>query len=107
MKIQIFNDVYNISNRIKNIDRDYYVVYNTSKQKFEIHNSSQIGTSYCLTLPYNELDERALKYVLKSSTNNIDEILEKIENNNNSIESANKTSAFSNIVDSLEQNMEK
>ena len=107
MKIKIFNDVYNISKRIKNIDRNYYIVYNTSKQKFEIHNSSQVGMSYCLTLPYNELDERTLKLVLKSSTNNIDEILEKIENNNNLIESANKTSAFSSIVDSLEQNMEK
>lgn len=82
MKIKISGDVYDISKRIKNIDRDYYVVYDTSKQKFEIHNSSQIDSSYCLTLPYDELDERALKHVLKTQSANIDEILKEIENDN-------------------------
>ena len=106
MNIKICGDVYNISKRIKDIDRDYCVVYNTSKQVFEIHNSNQIGSSYCLTLPYHELDERCLKYVLKTQSVNIDEILEQIENDNNLRESAIKTSAFSQIADSIE-NMEK
>lgn len=106
MKIKICGDVYNISKRIKEIDKDYYVMYDTSKQVFEIHNSNQIGSSYCLTLPYTELDERALKYVLKTQSVNIDEILEQIENDNNQRESAIKTSAFSQIADSIER-MEK
>ena len=104
--IHIENDVYNLTNRIKNIDRDYYVVYNTSKSKFEIHNYSQIGSSYCLTLPYSQLDERALKYVRKTRSANIDMILDEIENDNNLRESANQSSAFSNIVNEIE-NMEK
>ena len=99
-------DVYNISKRIKDIDRDYYIVYDTSKQKFEVHNSSQICSSYCLTLSYDELDERTLKYVLKTQSANIDEILSSIENDNNLRESAIKSSAFSEVLDSIE-NMEK
>ena len=106
MKIKICDDVYDISKRIKKIDRDYYVVYDTSKSKFEVHNSSQIGSSYCLTLPFNELDERVLKYVRKTQSANIDEILNDIENDNDIRESAIKTSAFSNIADSIES-MEK
>ncbi len=106
MKIKICGDVYNISKRIKEIDGDYYVMYDTSKQVFEIHNSNQIGSSFCLTLPYRELDERALKHVLKTQSVNIDEILEQIENDNNHRESAIKTSAFSQIADSIER-MEK
>lgn len=102
MKIKICEDVFNISKRIKDIDRDYYVVYNTSKQVFEIHNSSQKGSSYCLTLPYDELDERALKYVLKTQSANIDEILYNLETENNLRESANKSSAFSQIYSVLE-----
>ena len=47
MKIKLIYDVYNISKRIKEIDKDYYIVYDTSKNKFEVHNSSQIGGSYC------------------------------------------------------------
>lgn len=97
MKIRIFSDVYNISKRVKDIDKNYYVVYDTSKQKFEIHNSKQIGSSYCLTIEKNQLDERVLKLVLKSKSANIDEILEQIENDNKNLESANKSSAFSNV----------
>lgn len=106
MKLKIFHDVFNISKRIKKIDKDYYVVYDTSKQKFEIHNSSQTGSSYCLTLPFNELDERSLNYVHQTSSANIDRILEKIENDNNIRESAIKTSAFSNACEIIEQNTE-
>ena len=104
MKIKILHDVYNISKRVKEIDRYYYMVYDTSKQKFEVHNSKQVGSSYCLTLPYDELDERSLKYVRKTQSANIDEILEQIENDNKLLESANKSSAFSSIYNSIEQN---
>jgi len=102
MKIKITHDVYDIAKRIKNIDKNYYIVFETSRGKFEVHNSSQIGSSYCLTLPNTCLDERALKHVRKTQSANIDEILEKIENDNNLRESANKSSAFSTIIDSLE-----
>ena len=103
MKIKILCDVFNISKRIKDIDKNYYVVYNTSKQKFEIHNSKQYGTSYCLTIPFNKLDERTLKYVRRTQSANIDEILDQIENDNKKIESANLNSAFSKTLDCLEQ----
>ena len=106
MKVKILKDVYNISNRIKRIDRNYYVLFNTSTERYEIHNSSQIGSSYCLTIPFNELDERTLNYVYQTSSDNIDNILEKIENDNNIRESAIKTSAFSNACEMIEQNME-
>ena len=102
MIIKITQDVYDISKRIKYIDRNYYIVFNTSKQKFEIHNSNQIGSSYCLTLPFSELDERVLQYVRKTQSVNIDEILQNLENDNNIRESANQTSAFSSIIDSIE-----
>ena len=107
MKIQIEQDVYNISKRIKNIERNYYIVYDTSKQKFEVHNSAQMGSSYCLTLPHTQLDVRTLKYVRETLSTNIYEILEKIENDNKILESANETSAFSDIAENLEQNLEK
>ncbi len=106
MKIKILFDVYNISKRVKSIDRSYYVVYDTSKKHFEIHSSSQLGSSYCLTLPYIQLDERSLKYVRKTKSNNIEEILEQLENDNKQLESANKSSAFSNMLDTFE-NLEK
>lgn len=106
MKVQIMHDVYDISKRVKNIEMNYYVVYDTFKQKFEIHNSNQIGSSYCLTLPFDRLDERTLKYIRSTQSKNIDEILMKIENDNNTRESAIKSSAFSDIAENLEQELE-
>lgn len=101
MKIKLKHDVFNISKRIKEIDKDYYVVYNTQSLKFEIHNNSQIGSSYCLTLPFNELDERAIWYVCQTKSENIDKILEKIDSENSIKESAEKTSTLSNVYDLL------
>lgn len=105
MKIKIYYDVYNISKRVKDIDKNYYVVYNTSKNKFEIHHTKQFGTSYCLTVPFSQLDERTLKYVRQTQSTNIDEILDRIENDNKTRESANINSAFSKTLDCLEQDL--
>lgn len=105
MKIKVLHDVYNISKRVKSIDRDYYVVYDTSKQQFEIHNLSQVGSTYCLTIPHKQLDERVLKLVRKTQSANIDEILEQLENDNKHLESANESSAFSKMFETFEQNL--
>ena len=101
MKEKVCFDVYNIAKRIKYIADGYYLMFDTDKQTFEVHNSNQIGSSYCLTLPYNELDERCLRYVLKTQSNNIDEIIEKIEQENRLRESAITTSTFSKALDTL------
>ena len=103
MKIKIFFDVYNISKRLKKIDRDYFIVYDTSKNNFEIHNSSQIGSSYCLTLPYSCLDERCLNYVYQTKSENIERILQTIDNENKIKESAEKTSALSNAYELISE----
>ena len=101
MKIKIYSDVYNISKRIKDIEKNYYIVYNTITKKFEIHNSAQKDTSYCLTLPYLELDERTLNYVNKTKSENIEKILEEIEKNNKQRESAEKSNTLSCVYDSF------
>ena len=102
MKIKIESDVYNISKRVKNMDKDYYVVYNTSSSKFEIHNSSQIGGTYCLTLPYKELDERTLDFINQTKSENIEKIISKIEKENKLRESAEKSSTFSNVYENIQ-----
>lgn len=101
MKIKLCSDVYNIAKRIKKIDKDYYIVYNTSTHKFEVHNSSQLGGTYCLTIPYQFLDERTLKYVQKTSSVNLDYVLNEIESNNNLLKSTEKSSAFNNVCELL------
>ncbi len=105
MLIEITSDVYDIANRIKYIDRNYYIVYNTERNNFEIHCHGQTDGSYCLTLPYNSLDERSLNYVYKTESKNIDKILEEIKNDNAILESAEYDSTLSNLADNLNEEL--
>lgn len=104
MKIKIINDVYNISNRIKEIDRDYYIVFNTSKNNFEIHNSRQKSNSYCLTLPNSKLDAHTLLFVQKTKVKNIDEVLKNIDIENKLKENEDKRNTTKELTNIIEEN---
>ena len=103
MKIEIENDVYDIANRIKEIDRDYRIYFNTSKNQFELHNLSQPENTFCLSLPYPFLDERTLKLARETNSANIKIILNKIDNDNKIKQNADKTSVLNIFNDQLEQ----
>lgn len=78
----IEGDTFFINERLKEIDRDYYVVFNLEKQKYEVHVHGQAGNSYVFTLPFDSLDERALLFAQKTRIENMDKILEEIERDN-------------------------
>lgn len=85
MKIKIDSDVHDIVDRIKDIDEGYYIVFDTTKNKYELHNYNQLD-SYCLTIPYDNIYSRILSLVMLSSVSNMDNIMEEIDNNNTDIE---------------------
>ncbi len=85
MKIKIDSDVFDIVKRVKEIDDGYYIVFDVSKNKFELHNSKQQST-YCLTCPFGNLDKRLIDFIHETNCGNIDNILEEIDNNNRNIE---------------------
>jgi hypothetical protein len=82
MKIKIEDDVFEIVNRIKEIDEGYFVVFDTRKNVYEIHNSQQENT-FCLTVPYGCLDSRVLELVMVTNIKHYDNIIDEIDNNNN------------------------
>ena len=86
MKIKVFSDNFFITSRLKEIDRSYFILYDTNSQKFEVHSSEQFGNSYCLTLPFDVLDERAVDHVLKTRVQNKDEILKELDRQNDLLE---------------------
>lgn len=66
MKILINNNVFDVLNRIKQINKNFYVVFNTVSKKFELHSYEYGRNSYVLTFPYDSLDVRSVNYVLKT-----------------------------------------
>lgn len=82
MLIKITGDLYHIDQRLKEIDKGYYIMFNTQKNSYEIHSSTQKNNSYCLTLPYSKLDARAVTYVKSTRREYMDNVLNEIEKNN-------------------------
>lgn len=81
MRIKIESDVFNIINRIKEIDENYYIVYNTNSKKFEVHNSGNVN-SYCLTIPYKNLDVRTIELIHKTAIRNYDKVIKQMDEEN-------------------------
>jgi len=82
MRVLIQNDLYDIAGQLKLIDPDYKVFYNTIRKVFEIHNTAQRGNSYCLTVPFDTLDNRTIKLVHKTRSENAEKLMEEIEQHN-------------------------
>ena len=81
MQKQIKNNAFNIPDRIKQIDKSFYIVFNTLKNCYEVHSSKQ-KNSFCFNVPFKELDVRTLLHAKKTSVKNLTGILQEIENFN-------------------------
>ena len=96
MLYQIRNDLFDISNRIKQIDNNYYIVFNTTRKKFEVHYKRNKNT-YELTIPFDELDARTVEFVRKTRMQNKQKILEEIKKSNALLEAKKQKEIKENI----------
>ena len=101
MLYEILNDVFFISDRIKEIDENYKIYFNSEKNKFEIHNIGQIGDSYCLAVPFQYLDLGAIDLVKKTLSINGEKLLEEIDLNNKKISEINEKIIYNKAKDQL------
>lgn len=90
MLISINTDTYFISERVKEIDKNYFLVFNTKSKKYEVHNKGQADNTFCVGLPFMAIDERVIDLVQKTRVENINKLIEEIEKNNEKIEKQNK-----------------
>ncbi|MFL0197390.1 hypothetical protein ACJDU8_17745 [Clostridium sp. WILCCON 0269] len=76
----------NIPQRLRQIDKGYFLVRNHCTKQFEVHHSEEIGNTFCLSIPFNELDERTLQRVRETRIEYIRNIIAEIDNKNEKIE---------------------
>jgi len=62
----IFTSTLSIPERLRELDPNFFLVFNTKTQKYEVHNLAHKGNSYGITVYYDELDYRTL-YVTRAS----------------------------------------
>ncbi len=89
MLIELKHDALFVSERLKEIDESYYLVFNTIKGKYEVHSNAQNGCPYCLTWPNQGLDERLVELTKKTRRENLNELLKEIDKENEKIEKQN------------------
>lgn len=75
----IETNVYDIPQRLREIDPGYFIVYNHADREFEVHHKEQIGNTFCLSIPYPELDCRTLYRVRETNIARAKIIMAQIE----------------------------
>lgn len=70
-----------VCRRLATIDDGYFVFLNYRTGKFEVHNRKDNPT-LCLVLPYDRLDERAVRHVRYTRAERAREIVERMERDN-------------------------
>lgn len=78
--ILVENHVTDIPERLKEIDPDFFVMFNPKTQKYEIHKRVLHGITLELNLPFDELDSRAIDYLL--NTRDVAKVHKEIEEHN-------------------------
>lgn len=83
-QLEIKSDALGIIKRLKEWNKQYSVYYNLKKNKYELYltETNLKPKRYCLTFPYNQIDERMIDYTLKSEIQNRRAVLEEIEKHN-------------------------
>ena len=86
MKIPIKTNVYFIPERLRDIDSNYFVVFNTDRGKFEVHYKGQPGGTYCFTVPYEELDSRTIELLHQTRVEHSEKIISDMDRYNEQLE---------------------
>ncbi|MDE7394534.1 MAG: hypothetical protein K2M95_00220 [Clostridiales bacterium] len=80
--IRIENDLFGIANRLRSIDEGYFVVFNTKRGSFEVHNDRQRGSTFSLSIPYPSLDVRTVHLVQRTRAENAKRLFAEMEEAN-------------------------
>lgn len=97
----IENDLFDISNRIKSIDRDYVIYRNMLNKKFELHNT-RYSPGLQVVLPFDELDMRTIDYTVNTRVENIKKAAEEMEKENQRLEKENYAKMQNEILERVE-----
>lgn len=96
MLLPITNDVLDIAWRIKDIEPSYYIMYDTDIKKFLLFSKNGLE----LKLPYNQLDERSIRYARDTRIDNLDILIKEIDKFNDNLESE-KTKEMHNTAEEM------
>ena len=84
---RIEGDVCDISRRIREVEPEYFIVYNRRLGRYELHDGL-CGVTFACVLPFDELDARSLRYARRMRVERINRLLEELDRENGMTERA-------------------
>ena len=93
----VYKDVFFIYRRIKEIDRNYCLMFNLKNKCFEIHNFNQRGTSFVMTA--EPLDSRLISKLVETRVENVNKLIQKLDGENERIKMQGKKTAINSAND--------
>ena len=97
-------DVFGIGDRLREIDADYFVVYNSALRRFEVHHRRQRDT-LALVVPYTSLDARTVALTLRTRRENLDRLLKEMDIANQRLEESADKKTLDNARGRLEDEL--
>ncbi|MBO5772489.1 MAG: hypothetical protein J6R37_01645 [Clostridia bacterium] len=85
MKMAVTCDLFDIGWALKQIDEDYFLVFDTKTCKYEVHNKRQKPT-LCFVVPYDCLDWRTVLFTRQTQVKNAQKLFEEMDKNNLELE---------------------
>lgn len=89
-KILITNDAFGIVDRVKSINKNYVIYYNTKLKKYEVHNKKYLKNTFEFSLPCCKLDSKTIVHIIKLLKYNNINVIKDMEKQNKEIEDKNK-----------------
>ena len=78
-RIPVVTHVMDIPERIRELNEGYFVMFNKQTQKFEVwHGDGREGVLECV-LPYDALDERAVRHIRQHRMERMEQLIREIE----------------------------
>lgn len=85
-RLPVTSHTLDIPVRLKEVNRDFFVMFNTKLQKYEIHCASQPESTLACVLPFDALDNRAVQYARQYSRERTENLAREIEEYNERLE---------------------
>lgn len=96
------SDLFGITARLRQIDSGYIVYFNNKTHQYEVHNNRQVGNSYCLTVPYRQLDARTVDLVNATRVQNAERLFAQIEQDNQQLSSRQQQQSITQAISDMQ-----
>lgn len=101
---EITSDLFDISSRLKSINPNYKIYYNSQTDKFEVHDASRPhGSTLAFVVPYSELDARTVDFALFTRVQNAEKIFREVEDHNRKLQQEQAYAATQNLLGKIEE----